>query len=133
LETVDDIIPISIFYNQITCFKDVSNPNNRVITVPEPVDPLGGGAAAAGAEGGGTTTSPIRGARPPNKVLKILQVLDREEKKLRPPDGLKRVVVLGKSFILKRDYSIWEITFGDLVRFFFVCYLYLGRICSFLI
>lgn len=83
-----------------------------VITIPEPNDPLGGFQSAETTNSGGGTGS--KGSRPPNKVLKILQLLDRQEKILRPPDGLKRVVVLGKSFILKRDFSIWEITFGDL-------------------
>lgn len=80
-----------------------------VITVPEPVDPLGSTVAQGAAAVGATSR-----ARPPNKVLKILQLLDRQEKAMRPPENLKRVVVLGKSFILKRDYSIWEMTFGDL-------------------
>ena len=61
--------------------------------------------------GGGLATNK---AKPPNKVLRILQLLERQEKTLRPPDGLRRVVVLGKSFILKRDFSIWEMTYGEL-------------------
>jgi hypothetical protein len=81
-----------------------------VITIPEPIDPLGSSTQAAAAAAAGATSR----ARPPNKVLKILQMLDRQEKAMRPPEGLRRVVVLGKSFILKRDYSIWEMTFGDL-------------------
>jgi hypothetical protein len=74
-----------------------------VITIPEPIDPLGSSTQAAAAAAAGATSR----ARPPNKVLKILQMLDRQEKAMRPPEGLRRVVVLGKSFILKRDYSIW--------------------------
>ena len=84
-----------------------------VIAIPQPFDPLGSTSGQAAADAAATVGATSR-ARPPNKVLKILQLLDRQEKAMRPPEGLRRVVVLGKSFILKRDYSIWEMTFGDL-------------------
>jgi hypothetical protein len=62
---------------------------------------------------GNTNGVQQRNARPPNKVLKILQLFERTEKTLRPPEDLRRVVILGKSFIMKRDFGIWEFTFGE--------------------
>lgn len=84
-----------------------------VINVEEPEDPLGESSAQQAAAGA-TGAAPASRARPPNKVLKILQLLDRQEKSMQPPEGLRRVVILGKSFILKRDFSIWEMTYSDL-------------------
>ena len=56
----------------------------------------------------------IHSKTPANKVLKILTLLEKTEKLLLPPSSAQhRVVILGKGFIMKRDFDIWEITYGD--------------------
>ncbi len=49
-----------------------------------------------------------------NRVLKIMQLLEKIEKELHPPsEDKRRVVLLGKSFVMKRDAEIWDFTFGE--------------------
>mmetsp|Transcript_9318 Transcript_9318/g.16349 ORF Transcript_9318/g.16349 Transcript_9318/m.16349 type:complete len:608 (+) Transcript_9318:115-1938(+) len=45
------------------------------------------------------------------KVTDVLKVLERLEKEIKPPTKTYKVVVVGKSFILKRDFEIWDYTF----------------------
>jgi len=45
------------------------------------------------------------------KVGDIVRLLEGSEASLRPPTNTQKVVVLGKSFILKRDFDIWDYTF----------------------
>ena len=46
-------------------------------------------------------------------MLNILDLILKTEEPMLPPTSEDRVVVVGKKFILKRDFDIWEITFGN--------------------
>lgn len=51
-----------------------------------------------------------------SKVIPVLELLEKIEKSIRPPQAKKekneKVVILGKGFILKRDFEIWDYTFS---------------------
>jgi hypothetical protein len=47
-----------------------------------------------------------------HKVLRILSEIEKVEKAVQPPQDRNTVVILGKSFILKRDFEIWDYTFS---------------------
>lgn len=49
-----------------------------------------------------------------SKVIPVLDLLESLEKHIRPPETSKaeKVVILGKTFIMKRDFEIWDYTFS---------------------
>mmetsp|Transcript_5685 Transcript_5685/g.6725 ORF Transcript_5685/g.6725 Transcript_5685/m.6725 type:complete len:609 (+) Transcript_5685:120-1946(+) len=54
------------------------------------------------------------GSRKKNEVLKVLSIVESVEKAERAPKHREnQVVILGKGFIMKRDFEIWDYTFQN--------------------